>query len=83
MSPRASADRLLCDVEINPGMEESRHTNSFDSCPERRRQIEKRLLQKLDLRVSFLLLVWLINIVSSPSVFMVTPSRFFRSTEAT
>ncbi|KIM52142.1 hypothetical protein SCLCIDRAFT_141785 [Scleroderma citrinum Foug A] len=43
-------------------MEESRHTNSFDSCPERRRQIEKRLLRKLDLRVSFLLLVWLINI---------------------
>jgi len=83
MSLRASTDWLLCDVEINPGVEESCCTNSFDSCPERRRQIETRLLRKLDMRASFLLLVYLMNIVSFPSILVATSSRPFRSTEAT
>ena len=79
MSPRVSTDWLLSDAEINPRVEESCCT----SCPEPRGQIEKSLLRKLDLRVSFLLLVWLMNIVSSLSVIVTTCSRFFRSTEAT
>ena len=64
MSPRASTDCLLCDVEINTEYTRSSHPDCFDGCPERIRQIEKSLLRKLDLRVSFLVLVWLMNIVS-------------------
>ena len=68
MSPRASTDCLLCDVEINTEYTRSSHPDSFDISPERRGQIEKGLLRKLDLRVFFLVLVWLMNIVSPPNV---------------
>ena len=85
MSSRASTDRLLGDVDINPEYTTPSHTNNFDSCSaERRRQIEKSLLWKLDLRVSFLVLIWLMNIVGSlrecPHV-VVASSPPFRSTE--
>ena len=85
MSSRASTDRLLGDVDINPEYTTPSHTDNFDSCSaERRRQIEKSLLRKLDLRVSFLVLIWLMNIVGSlrecPHVVVVS-SPPFRSTE--
>ena len=66
MSSRASTDWLLGDVDINPEYTTPSHTDNFDSCSaERRRQIEKSLLRKLDLRVSLLVLIWLMNIVGS------------------
>lgn len=40
--------------------------------PERRRQVEKKLLQKLDQRVAFLVLVYIMNYVTSLSA----PSSF-------
>ena len=67
MSFRASTDQLLGDVDINAEYTRSSHTDNFDSCSaERRREIEKSLLRKLDLRVSFLVLIWLMNIVGCP-----------------
>ena len=69
MSLRASTDRLLGDVETNPGVEEytrSSGFNTFDasfSDQEKRRKIEKSLLRKLDWRLSFLILVSLMNYV--------------------
>jgi len=38
--------------------------------PERRRQTEKKLLQKLDLRVAFLVLVYIMNYVTSLGSFI-------------
>ncbi|KIM52150.1 hypothetical protein SCLCIDRAFT_581013 [Scleroderma citrinum Foug A] len=67
MSRRASTDRLLGDVDINPDCEQyssSADINTFNAVlgnPERRRKIERRLLWKLDLRLSFLILVSLMN----------------------
>ena len=85
MSPRASTDRLLCDVEINTeSYTRSSHPDNFDISPERRGQIEKGFLRKLDLRVSFLVLVWLMNIVSPPEcvdIVATSLSLFFRLTE--
>ena len=67
MSFRASTDQLLGDVDINAEYTRSSHTDNFDSCSAgRRREIEKSLLRKLDLRVSFLVLIWLLNIVGCP-----------------
>ncbi|KIM68559.1 hypothetical protein SCLCIDRAFT_1208742 [Scleroderma citrinum Foug A] len=40
--------------------------------PERRRQVEKKLLQKLDQRVAFLVLVYIMNYVTS----LLAPSSF-------
>ncbi|KAL4071135.1 major facilitator superfamily domain-containing protein [Scleroderma yunnanense] len=67
MSPSASTYRLLDDVEIDLDVEE--HTSSSDTDPSdaifgslaRRRQIEKGLLRKLDLRLCFIVLVFLMN----------------------
>ncbi|KAL4071150.1 major facilitator superfamily domain-containing protein [Scleroderma yunnanense] len=67
MSPRVSTDRLLGDVEIHADVQEYTRpsdANSFDAGfggPEGRRQVEKSLLRKLDLRLSFLVLVFLMN----------------------
>ena len=76
---------LLGDVDINPEYITPLHANNFDSCSaERWRQIEKSLLRKLDLRVSFLVLIWLINIVGSLrecAHVMVASSPPFRLTE--
>jgi len=83
MSRRASTDRLLGDVDINPDIEEysrSPDINTFDAVlgsPEKRRQIEKGLLWKLDLRLSFLILVSLMNYVSSPC-FLIGPFSSFQ-----
>ena len=83
MSRRASTDRLLGDVDINPDIEQygsSPDINTFDAVlgsPERRRQIEKRLLWKLDLRLSFLIIVSLMNYVGSPC-FLIDPFSSFQ-----
>ena len=69
MSLRASTDRLLGDVETNPGVEEYTRSSGFNTFDagfgdqEKWRQIEKSLLRKLDLRLSFLILVSLMNYV--------------------
>ena len=83
MSRRASTDRLLGDVDINPDIEQygsSPDINTFDAVlgsPERRRQIEKRLLWKLNLRLSFLIIVSLMNYVGSPC-FLIDPFSSFQ-----
>jgi len=66
MSPRASTDRLLGDVEINADVE--RHTDICDQDPDssRRKEVEERLLWKLDLRLLFLILVIIMSQVLSP-----------------
>ena len=84
MSHRTWSDQLLGDIDINPGVEEysrSPDINTFHAIalgsPERRRQIEKRLLWKLDLRLSFLILVSLMNYVGSP-YFLIDPFSSFQ-----
>ena len=83
MSRRASTDRLLGDVDINPDCEQyssSADINTFNAVlgnPERRRQIERRLLWKLDLRLSFLILVSLMNFVGS-LCFLIGPFSSFQ-----
>jgi len=76
MSSQASTDRLLGDVGINPDFEEygtSMHTDQHPDTvfggSERRRQVEKKLLRKLDYRLTFLLLIYIMNYVSFPSFF--------------
>ena len=85
MSSRASTDQLLGDVDINPEYTTPSHTDNFDSCSaEWWRQIKKSLIWKLDLRVSFLVLIWLMNIVGSLrecAYVVVASSPPFRSTE--
>ena len=84
MSHRTWSDQLLGDIDINPGVEEysrSPDINTFHAIAlgslERRRQIEKRLLWKLDLRLSFLILVSLMNYVGSP-YFLIDPFSSFQ-----
>ena len=76
MSSQASTDRLLGDVEINPDIEEygtsmhiRHHPDTVLGGSERRRQVEKKLLRKLDYRLTFLLLVYIMNCVSFLSSF--------------
>jgi len=69
MSLRVSTDQLLGNTEIDEGYGTSRdthqHADAVFGGPERRRQVEKKLLRKLDHRVAFLLLVYIVNFVSS------------------
>lgn len=82
MPPRMSTDQLLGNIEIEPDIEGYRtltstdqHPNAVFDGPERKKQVEKKLLRKLDYRVTFLLLVYILNYVS-----LVVPSQTFRST---
>ncbi|KAL4071410.1 major facilitator superfamily domain-containing protein [Scleroderma yunnanense] len=66
MSPRASADRLLGNVEIHTNVEHYASTDidNLDAVfggPDKRREVEKKLLLKLDLRVLFLVLIFVMN----------------------
>lgn len=70
ISQRASTDQLLGHPEICPDVEECRVPADTDPllCElQKRRELEKRLLRKLDLRVAFLVLVYMIDYVSSKS----------------
>jgi len=66
---RASTDQLLGHPEIDPDVEECRVSTDTDLLGDSHKQheLEKRLLRKLDLRVAFLTLVYMINYVSSNS----------------
>ena len=79
MSARASTDRLLDDTENVEGYTRSSGINTDLGHLETRRQIEKKLLRKLDLRLSFLTLLSLMNYVSlylfSRSFFLKFPDR--------
>ena len=66
MYARASIDRLLGDVESVEEYTRSSGINTLDTGLgdlTRRNQIEKSLLRKLDLRLSFLILLSLMNYV--------------------
>lgn len=67
--PRSSTDRLLGDAELYINADEHRASTpdgyTFLSGSESRNQVEKRLLQKLDRRVIFLVFVYILNHVRS------------------
>ena len=82
MSPRVSTDQLLGNIEIDPDVEgygtsvdTGQHTDTVSGGPERRRQVEKKLLRKLDCRVAFLLLVYIVNFVSFLGSFLAIPNN--------
>ena len=71
MASRTSSDHLLVDAEINtsPGENEPL-INDVDSDadaifggPDKRKDVERALLRKLDLRLTFLLLISVMNYV--------------------
>lgn len=66
MSPRASTEQLLGDAEICPHAEDRRVSRdySFLGASHERRELEKTLLRKLDLRIAFLVVVSIMNYVS-------------------
>jgi len=67
MSPRASTEQLLGDTDIHPRVEDCRASTDTDSSfgdSLKRHELEKRLLRKLDLRVAFLVIVFIMNFVS-------------------
>ena len=67
MSPRASTEQLLDDTEMHPHVEDCRASTGSDSSfggSHKRRELEKRLLRKLDMRVAFLVIVFITNFVS-------------------
>jgi len=62
----ASTDHLLGDTDIRQYVDEEYCTEVREAGNlERRKRITKRLLRKLDLRVSFLVLVYIMNNVGS------------------
>ena len=61
MSPRASTDWLLGDVEINADIEGD---------TDKQKEVEERLLWKLDLRLLFLILIIIMNQVGSLHFFV-------------
>ena len=65
MSPRESTDWLLSGVEINADVE--RDTDICDQDPDsvKRKEVEERLLWKLDLRLLFLILGQIMSQVGS------------------
>ncbi|KAL4071129.1 major facilitator superfamily domain-containing protein [Scleroderma yunnanense] len=71
-----SADRLLGDAEIHPGVEEygsftdvdSRDADAVFGGPENRKAVEKRLIRKLDLKLSFLLFISIMNYIDRSNV---------------
>ncbi|KAL4071123.1 major facilitator superfamily domain-containing protein [Scleroderma yunnanense] len=72
MSSRTSTDRLLGDVEIyheeHSILSDVDHADVVFGGPEKRKQVEKKLLRKLDLRVFFLVLVGLINYMDKTNI---------------
>jgi len=73
MSSRTSTDRLLGDTEISPDTEEDgaftgvvndHGADDIFGGPEERKTVEKALLHKLDLKLSFLLFISIMNYVS-------------------
>jgi len=63
MSLTASTDRLLDDIEISTDAEE--HADISNQDADKRKEVEKTLLWKLDLRVFFLTLVSIMNLVGA------------------
>ena len=82
MSARTSTDRLLGDAE---SVEEYTRSSDIEvNTPDtglggvkRRSQVEKRLLHKLDLRISLLVLLILMNSVGYVIWFLVVPFSGF------
>lgn len=67
---KASTDPPFDHLEIYPDVEDRSPSTEIDSLlrkPTRRREVEKSLLRKLDLRVAFLVLVYMTNYVSDVS----------------
>lgn len=64
MSPTASTYRLLDDIGISTDAEEHEDIVS-DQGADKRKEVEKILLWKLDLRVFFLTLVSVMNLVGA------------------
>ena len=66
MAAIASTDHLLDDTDIHQYVDGEYCTEVIEAGNlERRKRITKRLLRKLDLRVSFLALVYIMNNVGS------------------
>ncbi|KAG6336606.1 hypothetical protein ID866_2482 [Astraeus odoratus] len=73
MSPSASRYRLLGDAGVYPYGTSLTDGNTEDpdavfGSPERRREVEEGLLRKLDLRVAFLVLVYIMNLMDRSNV---------------
>ena len=62
---RASTDRLLGDVEINTDIENYTDVCDQDADGDKRKELERKLLWKLDMRLLFLVLVYIMDQVGS------------------
>ncbi|KAL4071093.1 major facilitator superfamily domain-containing protein [Scleroderma yunnanense] len=70
-SARTSTERLLDDTETYPDIEEYGACVDADTLfddPPTSRELEKRLLRKLDLRVAFLVLVFIVNFMDRSNI---------------
>lgn len=67
------SDTFISDTRVVQAGRDSQGVRHYDSefgGPEERRQLEKKLLRKVDARMSILVVIYILNYVSLPAKFM-------------